>query len=316
LLFWICLHFLLGDRWWWLFAINSVALYLFVPAPFLLLLALALRKAAFFAGFLVAAVVWFHFWGALFMPSSSEGHEGPSLRVMSYNLLGFSSNPEAVITAIRAGQADVVGLQELNPLIADVIRTELVEEYPFQSLNPQNGVHGYGLISRLPYTESQDAIPDEAWVSEATIIEIDLDGTSVTLVRFHAASGPTWHREREAQARKLAKYAEHHARPLVLFGDLNATSTNVAYSLIANSLTDSWQEKGRGFGHTFPGAAKSETPGSSRPAILGVSVPKWLIRIDYVFHSTHWQVVSAHTGRFDGASDHRSVVVELELRQR
>ncbi|MBA3533901.1 MAG: endonuclease/exonuclease/phosphatase, partial [Ardenticatenales bacterium] len=74
---------------------------------------------------------------------------------------------------------------------------------------------------------------------------------------------------------------------------------------------DGWQEGGWGLGHTFPGA---DSPGSSRPKVAGLSVPKWLVRIDYIFHSSHWQTLSAEIGPWDQVSDHRPVMATLRLK--
>ncbi len=96
---------------------------------------------------------------------------------------------------------------------------------------------------------------------------------------------------------------------MIAGGDANATSLNVPYRILVSRLVNSWKEAGFGLGHTFPG---SNVPGSSRPNIWGVPVPMWLARIDYVFHSSDWQVVSARLARFDGASDHRGVIAVLK----
>jgi endonuclease/exonuclease/phosphatase (EEP) superfamily protein YafD len=76
-----------------------------------------------------------------------------------------------------------------------------------------------------------------------------------------------------------------------------------------SGLIDSWKEVGFGLGHTFPG---SDVPGSSRPYLWGVPVPMWLARIDYVFHTSDLQAVSARMASFDGASDHRGVIAVLK----
>jgi endonuclease/exonuclease/phosphatase (EEP) superfamily protein YafD len=47
---------------------------------------------------------------------------------------------------------------------------------------------------------------------------------------------------------------------------------------------------------------------------LGIDVPKWLIRIDYVFCSYDWQAIDARIGPWDGKSDHRPVIAEVALR--
>ena len=38
-------------------------------------------------------------------------------------------------------------------------------------------------------------------------------------------------------------------------------------------------------------------------------------RIDYIFYSDEWKAVAAHTGNFDGSSDHRPVIATLELKR-
>ncbi|MCP4105920.1 MAG: hypothetical protein GY749_10350 [Desulfobacteraceae bacterium] len=76
-------------------------------------------------------------------------------------------------------------------------------------------------------------------------------------------------------------------------------------------ISCSWHNAGTGFGHTFPGAASD---GSARPVIVGIPAPKWLVRIDYIFHSEHWQTIAARTGPWDGCSDHRPVMATLALK--
>jgi endonuclease/exonuclease/phosphatase (EEP) superfamily protein YafD len=100
--------------------------------------------------------------------------------------------------------------------------------------------------------------------------------------------------------------------PLIAPVDFNATDRNTAYRMIVSELSDSWREVGWGFGHTFPGSNGF----GSRFHFMGVPLPRWLLRIDYVFHSEHWQAESAVVGPWDGVSDHRPVVVTLRLVER
>jgi endonuclease/exonuclease/phosphatase (EEP) superfamily protein YafD len=171
-----------------------------------------------------------------------------------------------------------------------------------------------GVISRFPLRDTRATLSDPEWVAEPQVLELDFDGRPVTVVNFHAAAGIFFRAGRNRQATLLARFARDHDRPLLLVGDLNATSTNAAYERITDLLDDAWAEAGAGFGHTFPGAGPGDTPGSSRPTVLGVSVPKWLVRIDYVFHSRHFVVTGARLGRFDGYADHRPVIAELALK--
>ena len=64
----------------------------------------------------------------------------------------------------------------------------------------------------------------------------------------------------------------------------------------ASSWDDAFREVGRGFGQTYPGAGFS---GNQRFQIGGFSLPRWLIRLDYIWHSPHWQPTAASIGPWD-----------------
>ena len=316
LLIWVLARVLLGDRWAWLFTINALALYIFAPLVLLLPAAWFLRRREIWLGLGLAILLWAYLWDVLFLPRLPyEGPAGERFVVMTYNLAG-SHDPQAAVRTIRASGADVIGLNELNRATAAVIAQQLSAEYPHQVLDGRAGANGSGVLSRHPLRETGVAIPDEDWVSPPHILEIVVEGQTVTFVRFHAKAFPRHHAARERQARKLAAYARGQDGPLVMVGDLNASPTNSAYSALAGALEDSWREAGRGFGHTFPGADKVTQPGSARPEIFGVPVPQWLVRIDYIFHSRSIRTVRVQAGPWDGLSDHRAVLAELELKRR
>jgi vancomycin resistance protein VanJ len=315
LLGWLAIWQLVGDRSGWLFALNALALYLFLPLPLVAPIALFARKRALWLGFALAVAVWAYLWGPLFLQRPQEPLPGEQvLRVMTYNVLGFNLDTESVLSAIREADADVIGFKELNPTIAQAIRDRLGDEYPYQKLDAQPGVTGSGIISRYPFTPTGETLADPEWVGPPDVVEVAVAGTSVTLVRFHSVSKPANFAARERQARLLADFAAAQEGPLILLGDLNASSTNNAYAIITDVLEDAWRGAGRGFGHTFPGVSKAINPGSGRPQILGISLPSWLLRIDYVFHSEHWRPVSARTGSY-GSSDHRPLIVDLALKE-
>jgi endonuclease/exonuclease/phosphatase (EEP) superfamily protein YafD len=231
---------------------------------------------------------------------------------MAFNLLGFNANSSGVVKTLRENQADVVALQELNPQNAAAIGQALAADYPYQYLDPQDGVSGAGVISRYPLQPTGETLPGD-WVSTPHVLTLTVEGRDITFVRFHAYAGVINVAPREAAARILAEFAATHApyNPVIMAGDLNATDMNRAYALLTPALHDSWREVGLGFGHTFP--SPGDTPGSSRPVLLGMAVPPWLLRIDYVFYAGALTALSAHTGPWDGGSDHRAVIAELAL---
>ena len=105
---WAILRALFGDRWWWLFVPNSFAVYLFLPLPAILLIALLARKRETWLGVGVALALGTYLFGGLFLPKFHRGRASdPTLTVMTYNLLGFNENREGIVAALRASNADV-----------------------------------------------------------------------------------------------------------------------------------------------------------------------------------------------------------------
>lgn len=312
----LVIRFVLGDFSWWSFAMNAMLLYAFAPVPLVLGVAVLTQRREVWLIFGVSTTIWAWLWGGLFMPRFPQTPAaGPTLTVMTYNVLGFNFDSQAVLSTLRAANADVVGLQELNPEIASAIERELSEEYPYQWLAPEPGVTGGGLISRYPFERVSAAPLDTVhWVSPPMAVALDVQEHVVTLVRFHAFAQPGVWREREQQAALLAEYARAHAGPLAFVGDLNATDQNTAYHLVAHTLRDAWREAGWGFGHTFPGADTHVSPGSSRPNLGAFAVPAWLVRVDFIFHSDELITLDAQLGLFDGLSDHRPMIATLGLR--
>jgi len=157
-------------------------------------------------------------------------------------------------------------------------------------------------------------------VGQPQVLAVTFADTNVLVVNAHSyATGPTdletirWSiRERYRQAQTLVAFAQTHPGPLLYPGDSNTTDQNDAYRMLTTAWADSFREAGRGFGHTYPG---SDFSGSKRFQFGDVSLPQWLIRIDFVWHSPHWQAINAQVGPWDGYSDHRPMIAQLVLRR-
>lgn len=315
---WFVANRALGDRWWWLFLINALALYLFVPLPPLLLVAAIARQRALWAGVAAASALFLFLYGGLWNPPRpGTAPPGPALTVMTYNVFGFNTCPACVVATIRDSGADLITLQELAPEVAAAIARDLAGDYPYQHLDPRPGVTGLGTISRLPLRATGERLPG-AWVGTPQILELTIEGTAVTVVNAHpVASGPGTPEdiersvgERRRQAQALVDFARTHPGPLLYPGDSNTADQNDAYRLLASAWRDSWREAGRGFGHTYPG---TDLSGTGPYRFLGLPLPRWLIRIDYIWHSPHWRAVEARIVPWDGHSDHRPALARLIL---
>ena len=309
---WALAHFLLGDHPWWMFALNALSFYGFVPWLAVLPLAWRARRRATWMGTLLVFLLAAFLYGKVYIPwRVGNVPAGQSLTVMIYNVLGYNWHTQEVTDAILASGADVVALQELNPQVAKAIRENLSAVYPYQQLDGRDDVFGSGVISRYPLHLTDEKLPG-GWVGTPQILTLTVNGKSITLLNAHTfASHPDKPEimeaaiaERERQARDIRDFASRHPEPLIVTTDLNSTPQNTTHQIITSILADSWLEAGWGPGNTFP-----NIPGrGARPGM-----PLWLIRIDYIFHSPQLRAVDAQIGPWDGYSDHRPVIARLVL---
>ncbi len=316
---WLGIYLLTGDRFTVIALINFIAVYLFFPLILVLVVALICKSRWLGVGFIIGGLAFFWFWGDLFLPKFNQNTtSGPSLTIMTYNVLAWHDHYDAILETIKAENPDILLLQELNNGLASILENELSNDYPFQVLNPVDNPEGIGVISKFPIRQSGKSFP-QLWAGGPQVLELDWGGEQIILVNIHMS--PTTGilpldeaeesiRSREREAQMLADLAGQ-SDSVILGGDANTSFLSGAYQIISSGLTDSFREMGLGFGHTFPG---SKIPESDRPHIGRLFVPPWMTRIDYIFHSDDWSTISARTARFDGVSDHRGVIVELGQR--
>jgi endonuclease/exonuclease/phosphatase (EEP) superfamily protein YafD len=318
---WLGLYLVTGDRIPYLALVNTLAVYLFLPLPAVVLLAAFLKRWDVWGVGLLGLATFVFLWGGLLIPNRVHTvDDKPVLRVMTFNVLGHHNQAQPIIRVITEADPDVVFLQELNSTLAAALNETLGGTYPYQILAPRKGVTGMGVISRYPIKSTGLGLPLE-WVGDPQLLTLTWNSAEISLVNFHlypsglgTPGGVAYvYRAREAQARILAEYAASAAAhgPVVLAGDANITDLSEAYKILTAELHDTWREAGFGLGHTFPG---SDIPGSSRPTVAGYPVPRWLARIDFILHSSQMESQTAYLGAIDGVSDHRAVVVDLVLK--
>jgi endonuclease/exonuclease/phosphatase (EEP) superfamily protein YafD len=315
---WWVAHGYLGDTRWWMFVLNSVAPYLFLPVPFVLLAGLRWRRWGLFAAATVPAAVFLTLFGQALLPRVVKVEPvpagTPTLTLLTFNLHADNGDPEAVARAILAADADVVALQELSVTMAEGLRALIGETYPHDDLVLASGWDGLGVFSKVPLTPLLRPL-EGMGRRNPQLTQVSLTWGDVVLINVHNLSIPRtlpdWPseiayttRQRERVAEGIRRFALQRDRPLIAAGDFNTTPRSAAYETVSSVLSDAWLEAGFGFGQTFPGGPLKPTP-------FGIPVPNWLLRIDYVFHSAEWRAVDARIGPWDGGSDHRPLLVRL-----
>jgi vancomycin resistance protein VanJ len=288
--------------WWALAGLAAAGIALFSRQRWLLVLPQLPILIAFLA-----------MYGAMLLPRATRAPAGHSrvLTVATHNIKAWTSDPQRVADAVAALDADVIGLEEVGPLHADLFRRALSEKYPYQALYPELPFHGVALLSRYPITQETviRPFPDSMLYLRAVV---DVESTPITIYVVHPP--PPWmstsplaydSKQRDTEIALLReKYLCHETGPLIVLGDFNMSDQSNAYHRLDHQLIDSFREAGRGLGLTFPAGAF-------------LNFPRWprLLRIDYVWHNAFFTAVEARAGQDSGTSDHRPVIARLALKK-
>jgi endonuclease/exonuclease/phosphatase family metal-dependent hydrolase len=243
-----------------------------------------------------------------------------ALRVMTYNIRSGNGDLAATAAAIRAASPDVVALQEVDvhwaarSAFADQA-TELGQRLGMQarfahiySIGDPDGAppreFGVALLSRYPITafrndtltrlSTQDTTPVPTRMPGLLDATVDVHGIAVRVFDTHL----DYRRDpavRRAQVGEMLARIDSDTGPTLVFGDMNATPAAPELAPLRARLHDAW-DSSNGPGFTYPAEAPTE-------------------RIDYVFVSRDFRVLRA-TVPVTRASDHRPVVVDMELARR
>ncbi|MEO8609499.1 MAG: endonuclease/exonuclease/phosphatase family protein [Chloroflexota bacterium] len=277
---------------------NNYIHLLLIPAIVLLPLSLLLRRPRLALTQAAPAAVFLATYGLMFWPRVPQiAPDKTRISLLSYNLNKNNASADAVIAIIRDANADVVALQELNPVLAAAFDTELADVYPYRAFHPDESYPGQGIMSRYPIHD------DSYWKINLghQRAQIDVNGSTITLynthpvhpfIREHGFFDPAL---RTAEIEDVLARAAHDSTPILIAGDFNMTDQTGDYQRIAAQFGDSYREVGWGLGFSFPD--------------LGQQI--LLARIDYVFHSRDFQAVEARVWPTSGGSDHRPLFVTL-----
>ncbi|MFN7138551.1 MAG: endonuclease/exonuclease/phosphatase family protein, partial [Limisphaerales bacterium] len=295
-----------GERFW----LSSLILLLpaqiwLIPLFLLLPLALLFQRRSVWVLIVGAAVVMLGYldfrWSIERAPTS-----GPTLSILSNNI--GQRKTRTMWPFLRAEAPDIFAHQEA-PNHKPAISSE----------NPGYYVAAHGeflLASRfeildsgfVPHLRARTG-PVAAW------FEIDFHGTPIVIYNVHmptprnevnklrgagflfelARFGGIYSREARATykqslefrrqlAMDLLAHLRNEKRPFIVVGDFNMAETGYLRRLYAAELNDAFAERGKGYGHTFPGMSRNPL------TLFG----PWL-RIDYIFTGPGWKTLSYRT---------------------
>jgi endonuclease/exonuclease/phosphatase family metal-dependent hydrolase len=190
--------------------------------------------------------------------------------------------------------------------VAEALAADLTDILPYQVVRGL-GIPGKALLSSFPITQAEwlelnPGRPD-------LLVTVNLAGRPIDVLVAHPPP-PELNRgivqpregtfEQFDRIVEIAAAAEH---PFLLMGDLNETSLQARHDELESiGLQDVFGTVGSGNGFTYPNRI------SPLPDFLIHPV----LRIDYIWASAEWQLLSASVGD-DIGSDHLPVIAHLAL---
>lgn len=251
------------------------------------------------------------------LPTCATPRGATPLRVLSFNIHGgrargsYDAGLDQIVAEITAWDPDVVLLQEVHRFRRDSgfddqpallgRRLGMTVVFGRNFTRPPEGPgrpvreSGTAILSRLPIIESgNQPLPrypgqEQRGLLHATVTVGDQEVRVYNTHLQHTAGNI-----RIVQARAVRDLVTAAGGAFVLGGDLNATPEAKPLSVLAKIATDPWPSVGVGEGLTVPPRAPRR-------------------RIDYVLHGGAPWVATQAQALFSAASDHRAVLVDLEL---
>jgi endonuclease/exonuclease/phosphatase (EEP) superfamily protein YafD len=221
---------------------------------------------------------------------------GPTLRVLTSNLLVGRADPEAVVARVRQEGLDVLFVQELTVDAEIRLKQAGLEDLlPHTQIEHKgSGPRGSGIYARFPLTEAPP-LPSTFASQPTALLELP-DGEQVELFCVHPRA-PVLERGGSARWRaELAVLPAPGKLPRVVAGDFNATPDHAAFrDVLRLGYADAAIQTGTALIRTWGRPGKDP----------------WLT-LDHVLVSRGCAVLACSVHIVPG-SDHRAVYAEIRI---
>lgn len=304
-----------GDRLPLVAALNSFAIYCFLPVIALLALGVITRSKR---GLLLTVPLTFvgaALFAGYFVPIRPAPPAGDSFRVATFNLYRRQNDLTPTVEWLNSANVDVALLQGVNRSL--MLRTlySPTDDYPHRSARYQDGrALATVILSRYPIIESGEW-PSQLNGSPTRLgrFVLDVNGQKVAFynVAFDLplrAGGRTLldynDSLRNAEIGRLLDQLGSETYPFVVGGSFNVSDQSAFYQQLAQRMRDAYREAATGLGMTWPiGAVNGSVPSFLPP----------LLRYDYIWYGgAPLRPTGARLGPKLG-SDHLPLVVTFDL---
>jgi len=256
-----------------------------------------------------------------------------SFNVMYFDFVKDSekSGLHPVIEYIANSGADIVCLQEvgtdfLHTRLKEKKTRKALKAYRYVLSGSSEGRYSVVCLSKYPVISCR-RINYESLSNSSYRYDFKIDDKTVTVINNHLESNKLNRKEKDhytnliksageteelktvakllglkvgsatsiraAQARAVSDEVRACGNPVIVCGDFNDIPGSYVYHTIAEGLTDSWVEKGMGWGNTF-------------------HENLFLFRIDYILHSPSLKTVEVKVDKVK-ISDHYPLIATLQL---
>ena len=229
----------------------------------------------------------------LYIGGPATGEKVASLLLWNVNY--HNERIEEVISHIAETDADVAAVLELTAPLSEAIRSAFPEHQWLAT--PRDDAFGIGVLVRGQVVSQRVlGLSGEALPAHEVVLSTRSGPITILAVHTLPPVRREYAKQRDQMMVEIGEWANQVQGPVVVIGDLNATSWSASFrKLIGESrLRDS--QRGFGLSATWP---RQLTPLS--------------ISIDHLLHSGELAASVRRTGPFVG-SDHRSLYVELVSR--
>jgi endonuclease/exonuclease/phosphatase (EEP) superfamily protein YafD len=313
ILIWFGLWLAVKDGWWWMASLNRFAPQLFLPAPFILLLAVMSGQRKLVLAALVPIFIFSWLYWPYFIPRPAQSLSGPTLRMMTFNVLYTNTHYDAIADLILEHQPDLAALQEVQPGMMRRLEERLSGMYPFSLMGSDHPYGTTAAFSRHPLTDSY--VLDTKADRPAVVMRLTVNGEPVTFVSAHLlAFGLNWVLltdaaqiptaidlrvfEQERQALIILEEVQNHQGTVIVACDCNSKETSGSTRILAGALTNAAWAVGQRVGGT---------------GLAGGQPDLDLHHIDFVFFRGPLTAEGVYTLRDTAGSDHLPVVAEFAI---
>jgi endonuclease/exonuclease/phosphatase (EEP) superfamily protein YafD len=221
---------------------------------------------------------------------------GPTLRVLTINLLVGRADPEAVVDRVRQSDLDVLFVQELTIDAQTRLKQAGLEDLlpHAQVEHKDGGPRGSGIYSRFPLSEGTPLSVTYA-AQPTAVLELP-DGQQVELICVHPRA-PALEPGGSVQWRsELGVLPAPGKLPRVVAGDFNATADHAVFrGVLRRGYADAAIQTGTALTRTW-----------GRPGMAP------LLTLDHVLASRGCAVLACAVHAIPG-SDHRAVYAEIRV---